>query len=83
MAGARFANAGFTLPQDLHAPPLLAGDTEGKTYLKVDHMTNLALDENWRYSLSAENLRFVFADPRAAYEFLSARQAPASGNAQK
>ncbi len=75
-AMARFTNAGFTLPLDFkNFAPLLAGDTQKKTYLILQHVADPAIGDNWRYALSAGNLQLEFNDLEAAYQFLSNRRA--------
>jgi hypothetical protein len=82
----RFAKAGFDLPGGLLPrvlpgglvlidPPLLAGDSDKKTYLILEHIADPAIGDNWQYALSADNLRFAFDDVEAAYQFLSNRRA--------
>jgi hypothetical protein len=75
-ATTRFGNAGFDLPLAAkNWAPLLAGDSQEKTYLVLVHVAYPASGDNWRYALNADNLRFEFNDVEAAYQFLSSRWA--------
>jgi len=75
-AVARLENAGFTIPLDFNNfAPALAGDSQKKTYLVLEHVADPAIGNNWRYALSAGNLRLEFHDPEAAFQFLSNRRA--------
>ncbi len=72
----RFTNAGFDVGLEfIDTGPLLPGDSGKKTYLVIEHVADPAIGDNWRYALSADNLRFEFNDPEAAYQFLSTRRA--------
>ena len=71
----RFANAGFETLLDFKTPPLLFGDSQKKTYLVLEYVLSPAIGDNWHYALNADNLRFEFYDPEAAYQFLSSRRA--------
>jgi hypothetical protein len=68
---ARFAKVGF----DLGWPPFLAGDSQKRTHLVLEHVRAPSLYDNWRYVLDADNLLFEFGDEEAAYQFLSSRRA--------
>lgn len=71
----RFTHAGFEVLFDFTTPPLLAGDSEKKTYLVLEHVVDPAIGDNWRYALNADNLRLEFYDVEAAYQFLNSRRA--------
>jgi len=75
----RFAKAGFDLPaptgESKNYGPVLAGDSQGKTYLVLDQVAYPGIGDNWRYALNADNLQFKFYDTEAAYQFLSNRSA--------
>lgn len=75
-AMSKYASAGFDVPAfDVGAPPLLPGDSQKKTHLVLEYITSPAIGDNWRNALNADNLRFAFYDPEAAYQFLSSRRA--------
>jgi hypothetical protein len=77
-AVARFNNAGFTVFHDgdlRHFAPFLAGDSQRKTYLILEQVADPAIGDNWRYALSADNLRLEFNDLEAAFQFLSNQRA--------
>src|SRR5260370_155503 len=73
---ARFTKAGFDLPKDEpYSPPFLAGDSQRKPYLILQHIADPAVGHNWRLAINTDNLCFQFYDPEAAYRFLSSRRA--------
>jgi hypothetical protein len=75
-----FTKAGFAVAlYDLQNPvPVLAGDSQKKSYLIFNRVADPLIGENWRYSLNADNLRLDFYDPEAAFQFLSTQQRKAA-----